>query len=138
MQVALAWRNIDYGALRLITFWLPDLLDPTESDHALRISLRSMPNLTLLSDEAVYGKGAKQKAPSPDELRRHVAGKAKAIFKAYEGLYQDLKAHQLDRLHDELELPLSHILGEMELAVSGWIASGSFQWKMNWKHGLKS
>lgn len=116
MQVALAWRNIDLRGITFDHFLASYLLDPTESDHALTDIAKKYADLTLLSDEAVYGKGAKQKVPSPDELRHHVAGKAKAIFKAYEGLYQDLKDHQLDRLHDELELPLSHILGEMELA----------------------
>ena len=68
----------------------------------------------ILYDDVVYGKGAKKALPEEAIYYRHIASKAKAIF--------ELKASQIDTLQqqeqlsllDELEIPLSEVLAEME------------------------
>lgn len=69
----------------------------------------------LQSDDSIYGRGAKFNIPEQDVLMQHCADKAAAVYKLYDILYDKLtKSNQLSLL-EEVELPLSHTLVEMEL-----------------------
>ncbi|MBO0477286.1 DNA polymerase I [Vagococcus sp. DIV0080] len=68
------------------------------------------------NDEAVYGKGAKKGLPEDDaQFYEHLARKIKTIDFLYEPILEELEEkNQLSLFHD-IELPLAHILGEMEM-----------------------
>ncbi|MEG2708971.1 MAG: DNA polymerase I, partial [Vagococcus sp.] len=68
------------------------------------------------NDEAVYGKGAKKGLPEDDaQFYEHLARKIKTIDSLYEPILEELEEkNQLSLFHD-IELPLAHILGEMEM-----------------------
>ena len=70
----------------------------------------------LLPDEAVYGKGAKIGVPEEAaDMHQHVATKVDAIFNLMEPLSEQLKANEQEELLYDIELPLTFILGEMEI-----------------------
>lgn len=65
-------------------------------------------------DEAVYGKGAKKKAPEAELLFHHAIRKGIAVWNLKNTIEDKLKENQQYELYHELELPLASVLGEME------------------------
>ncbi|MFC7371357.1 DNA polymerase I [Fictibacillus iocasae] len=90
------------------------LINPSDSSEELAgvASIYGLPPLD--SDEAVYGKGAKRKMPSDDELGEHLAQKANAVRKLEQILSRKLEENEQSDLFYKLELPLSIVLGKME------------------------
>ncbi len=68
----------------------------------------------VLYDEEVYGKGAKKKIPEVATLANHLALQAKAIYSLHKVAIEKLKQDQQYALYQEVELPLTHILADME------------------------
>ncbi len=71
----------------------------------------------IQSDEAIYGKGAKRGLPAEEEtFYAHLARKIQAIHWLSGRLDQDLADKNQSELFYKMELPLSFILGDMEIA----------------------
>lgn len=68
----------------------------------------------VLTDENVYGKGAKKAKPAVEKLAEHACRKAQAVWKLKPTLESKLKENEQFTLYKELELPLASILGTME------------------------
>ncbi|MCB5894954.1 hypothetical protein LJB57_14225, partial [Faecalicatena fissicatena] len=66
------------------------------------------------TDEAVYGKGAKRKLPGEKRYAEHISRKAEAIDALCEPCTKALKDNGQLELFEQLELPLSLILADME------------------------
>jgi len=90
------------------------LLDPTEADPSLHGLLHRYHMAPILSDEAVYGKGAKFHVPANEELAKHLAAKADAVRRLKPELADQLEKLGMNRLYYELEQPLSSVLAGME------------------------
>lgn len=70
----------------------------------------------VLEDEAVYGKGKKVSIPNDKTVMyEHVARKVTAIDALAEQLTVELADNDQLALFEEIELPLAHVLGEMEI-----------------------
>lgn len=70
----------------------------------------------IQSDEAIYGKGAKKGLPADEEdFFAHLARKVAAITNLTPKLTEELAAKNQTALFEEMELPLSMILAEMEI-----------------------
>ena len=70
----------------------------------------------VLEDEAVYGKGKKVSIPDDETVMyEHVARKVAAIDALAEQLTVELADNDQLALFEEIELPLAHVLGEMEI-----------------------
>lgn len=67
-------------------------------------------------DEEVFGKGAKKHIPEDDILASHIVSKAKAIYELKEVVTKELKDKNQYELYENIELPVTRILGEMEFA----------------------
>ena len=67
-------------------------------------------------DEEVFGKGAKKHIPEDDILASHIVSKAKAIYELKDGVTKELKDKNQYELYEDIELPVTRILGEMEFA----------------------
>ncbi|WP_249030028.1 DNA polymerase I [Tannockella kyphosi] len=65
-------------------------------------------------DEEVFGKGAKKCIPSDEILANHMVKKAKAIYLLRQLAVDKLKAEQQYDLYQEIEMPVSRILAQME------------------------
>ncbi len=68
----------------------------------------------ILYDDVVYGKGAKKALPDEDIYYRHIASKAKAIYELRDSQLDTLKNQEQLALLNDLEIPLSEVLAEME------------------------
>ncbi len=66
-------------------------------------------------EEQVYGKGAKKGLPEDKKIyQKHIVSKAKAIYQLRKVLLKDLKAQEQLPLFEDIELPLSDVLADME------------------------
>ncbi|MDD5293793.1 MAG: DNA polymerase, partial [Candidatus Izemoplasmatales bacterium] len=65
-------------------------------------------------DEAIYGKGAKYQLPDDEIYISHALKKAQTIYQLKTDLSEKNQAFGQDRLLQEIELPLSEVLAQME------------------------
>ncbi|WP_257346540.1 DNA polymerase I [Pseudalkalibacillus decolorationis] len=112
--VSLAWKGIHLKGVTFDALIASYLLNPSESAHDIH-SIASRLGLNgVSSDEAVYGKGAKQKVPSQDVLGEHIVRKANVLQEIVPKLQDNIEKNEQGDLFYKLEMPLSLVLGEME------------------------
>ncbi|MBK3493568.1 DNA polymerase I [Viridibacillus sp. YIM B01967] len=83
------------------------------SDDVATIS-REFGYTDVLSNDNVYGKGAKKAVPAIETVAEHACRKANAVFLLQPKLEQLLHDNEQFELYKQLELPLAAILSEME------------------------
>lgn len=92
------------------------LLDTNDNNADIEGVAQHYGYTDIHSDEAVYGKGAKKGLPEDDEaFFSHLARKIKAIHFLSEKLDAELVEKKQADLFYKMELPLSKILGDMEI-----------------------
>lgn len=113
-DLALHWQGIAFAGAANDVQLAAYLLDPTEANQNLN-DLTSKYGLPRLSpDEEVFGKGAKYKIPELEILGNHVARKSATVLGIVEKQQQELKETAMTGLFEDLEMPLSRILADME------------------------
>ncbi|PSL44066.1 DNA polymerase I [Salsuginibacillus halophilus] len=112
--VALGWQGVHLQGVRFDALIASYLIDPSASAHDLAAIAERQHGDSVLHDEDVYGKGAKQQKPGVDELAQHIGRKGEALLKLQPVLLEALKANNQIDLFESLEMPLSLILGRME------------------------
>jgi DNA polymerase-1 len=90
------------------------LLDPDDNSTDLGTLAREHDYLTLPSDVDVYGKGAKLHEPDEEALFNHLALKVQALLALRPKLEAELAEQEETSLFTDLELPLAHVLADME------------------------
>ena len=90
------------------------ILNPAENHHDIPTVAHRSGNRNVLSDEEVYGKGAKLKVPEHDVLAEHVVRKTRMLYELQDKIIKELKENEQFELLQDLEMPLALILGEME------------------------
>ncbi|OXS60679.1 DNA polymerase I [Bacillus sp. V-88] len=112
--VALKRQGIDIKGIGFDLLLASYIINPSESSEDFASIAKGHGQPSIESDEAVYGKGAKQKVPSTDVLSEHLARKAFILQDLKETCIKELEENDLYELYMELELPLALILAEME------------------------
>lgn len=93
------------------------LLDTNDNSNDIAGVAQHYDYTEIEPDIAVYGKGAKRGLPADEEMFfAHLARKVKAINWLSEKLDEELAEKNQTKLFYEMELPLSQILAEMEIA----------------------
>lgn len=117
MQVAL---NRYIGRPKGVTFDLllaAYLLDTKDNSNDIAGIANHYDYKDIRSDDAVYGKGAKRGLPTDEEeFFAHLARKIKAIYILTDVLKAELDKKGQTPLFYDIELPLAHILAEMEIS----------------------
>ncbi|UCZ52250.1 DNA polymerase I [Bacillus shivajii] len=113
--VALGWQGIILEGVDFDVQIASYLIDPASGSHELSDISQRKNSISVQHDEAVYGKGKKRQIPAEEELAQHLGRKASAIYELKESLGEELKENEQDALFSELEMPLSVILGRMEM-----------------------
>lgn len=113
-EVALHWKGIPLRGVVFDALIAAYLLDPTESTHTLNELAGRYKLSALLTDEAVFGKGAKFKVPELDKLAEHLCRKAELLVRLKPALDEELEKTEMSRLYYELEFPLVRVLASME------------------------
>jgi DNA polymerase-1 len=90
------------------------ILNPADNHLDIPAIAHRMGNRNVLSDEEVYGKGAKLKVPEGEVLAEHVVRKTKIVYQLQDQIIEELKANEQYELIEELEMPLALILAKME------------------------
>lgn len=112
--VALRWRGIELKGAEFDVLLAAYIINPGHAYDDVASVAKEHQLHIVAADEAVYGKGAKQAVPDEKELADHLARKAKAISLLREKLLDELEKNEQLDLFEALEMPLAHILGEME------------------------
>ena len=112
--VALRWAGLELagvaGDLLLKAYVLnPTTADPDFAKVALHYGMDG-----VLYNEQVYGKGVKRSIPEISVIASHCIKIASSIKALSEDLSQQLKEEEQWILYQEMELPLTFILAEME------------------------
>lgn len=90
------------------------IVNPAITSDDVAVLSREFGYSEVLSNEQVYGKGAKKSVPSEALLAEHVVRKALAVWKLRNTMDEKLKENEQYALYQDLELPLATILGKME------------------------
>ncbi|CAM3859427.1 DNA polymerase I [Alkalicoccus chagannorensis] len=112
--VSLAWEGIDLNGVRFDVQMASYLLDPGVSSHELADIAARKNGMQVHGEEHVYGKGKKMAVPEEAVLNQHLGRKAAAVLELVPEVRKELEDHQQLELLEELEMPLSVILGRME------------------------
>ncbi len=91
------------------------LLDTNDNKQDIGLVAKNY-NLSLPSEDEFYGKGVKKAVPEDtDVLLNFLAQKAQVIDGLKDKMLAELKQNDQDSLYDEIELPLSIVLANMEI-----------------------
>jgi len=90
------------------------IVNPAITSDDVAVLSREFGYSEVLSNEQVYGKGAKKSVPTEALLAEHVVRKALAVWKLRNTMDAKLKENEQYALYQDLELPLATILGKME------------------------
>ncbi|QPA30338.1 DNA polymerase I [Thermaerobacillus caldiproteolyticus] len=112
--VALKWQGVHLQGIDFDLLIASYILNPSQSTEDIASIAKTKQYTDVQTDEAVYGKGAKQKVPDETVLAEHLVRKAAAIRALKNEFIQDLQKNEQYSLFTELELPLTLILAEME------------------------
>jgi len=110
--VALKWHNIEISNVSFDTMLAAYLLDYNIKDDIAYLANQFDNDITFY--ENVYGKENKLNEPSIDIIAYNSIIKAKFIYDTYNLFTKKLKEEELYDLFNNIELPLSYVLGDME------------------------
>ncbi len=111
VMVSLRWNQIDVQHITFDTMIASYLLDYNIKEDISYLS--SMLGYKIDFYDTIYGK-TKKKAPTEDVIALHAIKKAKFIFETKQFFADKIKEEELTYLFEEIEMPLSHVLGDME------------------------
>jgi DNA polymerase I len=112
--VALKWYGIDLKGIAFDLLIASYILNPSGATEDIASIAKTKGYTNVQTDEAVYGKGAKQSVPNENVLAEHLVRKALAIYELEHRFVEELKENEQYELFMELELPLTFILADME------------------------
>ncbi|MGV3488693.1 MAG: DNA polymerase I [Tuberibacillus sp.] len=112
----LNWHDAEIRGIRFDVNLAAYLIDPSESNADLASIAKNKGIKYVYSDEAFYGKGVKQHIPEEKDLADHLGRKAQALLELMPLLKEDLEKNDQYQLYSQLEMPLSKVLADMELA----------------------
>ena len=117
MYVALKWNNIEINQVPFDTMIAAYLLDYNVKDDVAYIANTMGYNIPFydtfykkLKSKAIY------EAPNIEEIAKGAILKAKYIYETKELFETKIKEENMKELFEDIEMPLSKVLGDMELA----------------------
>lgn len=113
--VALKWRHIELAHVVFDVMLAGFILDSNQTSDRIE-KLAAVYHVDVQNQEAVFGKGAKFAIPEPAVLCDYSVKKAEATQKMASILSEKLRIEHGATLHDTIDLPLSRVLADMEVA----------------------
>ncbi|TVX92347.1 DNA polymerase I [Paenibacillus agilis] len=114
MELVLHWAGITLRGNEFDIQLAAYILDPSDANATVQSIANKYEQISVVEDEAIFGKGAKFKVPEASIVADHTARKAYVIRHVVPMMKADLERYEMSKLYDELELPLSSILAQME------------------------
>lgn len=112
--VALKWQGVELNGIDFDFIIASYIVNPSDTSTDLAEIAKKKGYHQLETDEAVYGKGAKRAIPDQGKVAHHLVRKTFAMQELKEIFMDELKANEQLALFEELEMPLSLVLAEME------------------------
>ena len=109
------WNGIEIKSMNFDLQLASYILNPSLKDE-MKYICDFYDYTSLQYEEEVFGKGAKKHIPEIDELARHAVSKAKAVYDLKDEVIKRLKEEEQYELYQNLELPITYILADMEYA----------------------
>jgi DNA polymerase I len=113
-KVFLLWQNMEFNNVVFDLLLSAYLINSHLGKEEFKRIVSNFDYEDILYDDVIYGKGAKKGLPEKEIYERHIASKAKAIFELRDPLLKQLKEQEQLHLLNDLEIPLSEVLAEME------------------------
>lgn len=114
VKVALKWKNIDIQGIDFDLILAAYIVNPANNQDDIPSIGQAYGIYDAQYDEEVYGKGAKLKLPEENVYAEHIVRKGIVAKKLYSILKEELEKNNQVSLYKDLEIPLSHILADME------------------------
>ena len=108
-RVGIDFRGVDFDLL-LATY----ILNPTGNQEEFKYIASYYNYDDVYFDEEIYGKGVKKAIPELNILYSHIAKKANALFELKDIAINKLNEKNQIHLLNNIEIPLSRVLGKME------------------------
>jgi DNA polymerase-1 len=113
-RVFMLWNRHDFLGVKFDLLLAAYLLNSHLGKEEFKRIVAHFDYEDVLYDEIVYGKGAKKALPEKEIYQKHIVSKAKAIFELRDQLLNKLKEQEQLPLLNEIEIPLSICLADME------------------------
>ena len=114
VRVALKWDNIEFNGVEFDLLLAAYLLNPAIKQDDFSLVVQSLDYNEVISDEFIYGKGAKFAMPENERLIKHVITKVKAIRDLHKIAIDKNKEANTIQLLNDIEIPLAVLLSDME------------------------
>jgi DNA polymerase-1 len=114
IKVFLLWHDLDLVGVTYDLLLSAYLINSHLGKEEFKRIVSAFNYEDILYDDVVYGKGAKKGLPEKEVFEHHIVSKAKAIFELKASQLKTLKDQEQLHLLEELEIPLSEVLAEME------------------------
>jgi DNA polymerase-1 len=114
IKVFLLWHHLDLVGVTYDLLLSAYLINSHLGKEEFKRIVSAFNYEDILYDDVVYGKGAKKGLPEKEVFEHHIVSKAKAIFELKASQLKTLKDQEQLHLLEELEIPLSEVLAEME------------------------
>lgn len=113
--VALKWIGISLEGICFDVMLAGFIIDSNQTSDKVE-KLAATYHIDLPLREEVFGKGAKFTIPENDALQDYVVKKARATAQLAEVVEEKLQLEHGKSLHDDVDLPMSKVLGDMEFS----------------------
>ena len=114
LKVALKWQGLSLNGVQFDLILAAYIVNPANNQDDIPSISHAYGMTDVSYDEEIYGKGAKLKIPEEAIYAEHIVRKGIVAQKLYSILIDELKENKQESLYYELEIPLSHILADME------------------------
>jgi DNA polymerase-1 len=114
IKVFLLWHGLDIQGVSFDLLLSSYLINSHLGKEEFKRVVSAFNYEDILYDDVVYGKGAKKGLPEKDVYAHHIVSKAKAIYELKDSQLKTLEEQQQLELLNDLEIPLSEVLAEME------------------------
>ncbi len=113
-KVALKWHGFDLNGVTFDLLTAAYIVNPAISKEDLRVIASYFNYNDVSYDDDIYGKNTKYSKPEMDVVAQHAIKKAITVYELKPIVLNKLKENQQLMLYNELELPLSMVLADME------------------------
>ena len=112
MLVSLKYQNVDIDNVVFDTMIAGSLLDYNMKDDIAYLA--NQLDYDLKFYENIYGKLSKLSLPDEEEIIKEIVARARFIWESKDELNKKIKEEDIEYLFNEIEMPLSIVLADME------------------------
>lgn len=115
-KVILLWDGYEFENIKFDLLLAAYLIDASINQDDFAYVAKSLDHDEVISDDIIYGKGAKKHIPDKEKYIKHIITKVKAIKMLKDIALTKIKENNQEKLFNEIELPLANTLAKMEFA----------------------